>query len=82
MFKAMDSKCLRFVLMAEGMEPNKVDIHKSYSVFHVTSPHCLGGMGLHQLFSAHRANLALCVHCVHTAQAKAHILTQEYPSPV
>ena len=50
MFKAMDSMCLRLVLMAEGMELNKVDVHKSYNVLHVTSPHRLGGMGLHQLF--------------------------------
>ena len=50
MFKAMDSMCLRFVLMAEGMELNKVDVHKSYNVLHVSSPHRLGGMGLHQLF--------------------------------
>ena len=46
MFKTMDSVCLRFVLMAEGMELNKVDVHKSYNVLHVTSPHRLGGMGL------------------------------------
>ena len=32
MFKTMDSMCLRFVLMAEGMELNKVDVHKSYNV--------------------------------------------------
>ena len=55
MFKTMDSMCLRFVLMAEGMELNKVDVHKSYNVLHVTFPHRLGGMGLHQLFWAHRA---------------------------
>ena len=44
--KAMDSVCLRFVLMAEGMKPNKVDLHKSYNVLHVTFPRRLGGMGL------------------------------------
>ena len=61
MFKAMDSMCLRFVLMAEGMELNKVDVHKSYNVLHVTSPHRLGGMGLHQLFWAHRARFTTMV---------------------
>ena len=61
MFKAMDSLCLRFVLMAEGMELNKVDVHKSYNVRHVTSPHRLGGMGLHQLFWAHRARFTTMV---------------------
>ena len=61
MFKAMDSMCLRFVLMAEGMELNKVDVHKSYNVLHVTSPHRLGGMGLHQLFYAHKAHLTTMV---------------------
>ena len=45
MFKAMDSMCLRFVLMEEGTGLNKVDVHKSYNVLHVTSPHRLGGMG-------------------------------------
>ena len=29
------------------MELNKVDVHKSYNVLRVTSPHRLGGMGLH-----------------------------------
>ena len=53
MFKAMEAMCFRFVLMAEGMELNKIDIHNSYNVLHVTSLHCLGGMGL--LFWAHRA---------------------------
>ena len=61
MFKTMDSMCLRFVLMAEGMELNKVDVHKSYNVLHVTSPHRLGGMGLHQLFWAHRAHFTTMV---------------------
>ena len=61
MFKTMDSMCLRFVLMAEGMELNKVDVHKSYNVLHVTSPHRLGGMGLHQLFWAHRARFTTMV---------------------
>ena len=61
MFKAMDSMCLRFVLMAEGVELNKVNIHKSYNVLHVTSPHRLGGMGLHQLFWAHRARFITMV---------------------
>ena len=61
MFKAMDSMCLRFVLMAEGMEVNKVGVHKSYNVLHVTSPHRLGGMGLHQLFRAHRAHVTTIV---------------------
>ena len=60
-FKAMDSMCLRFVLMAEGMELNKVDVHKSYNVLHVISPHRLGGMGLHQLFWAHRARFTTMV---------------------
>ena len=60
MFKAMDSMCLRFVLMAEGMELNKVDVHKSYNVLHVTSPHRLGGMGLHQLLH-HRARFTTMV---------------------
>ena len=55
MFKAMDSMYLRFVLMAEGMELNKIDVHKSHNVLHVSSPHRLGGMGLHHLFRAHRA---------------------------
>ena len=55
MFKTMDSVRLRFVLMAEGMELNMVDVHKSYQVLHVTCPHRPGGMGLHQLFSVHRA---------------------------
>ena len=45
MFKAMGSMCLQFVLMAEGMELNKVNIHKLYKVLHVTSPHRLGGWG-------------------------------------
>ena len=45
MFKAMDSMCLWFVLMAEDTGLNKVDIDKSYNVLHVTSPHRLGGMG-------------------------------------
>ena len=61
MSKPMDSMCLRFVLMAEGMELNKVDVHKSYNVLHVTSPHHLGGMGLHQLFWAHRARFTTMV---------------------
>ena len=61
MFKTMDSMCLRFVLMAEGMELNKVDVHKSYNVLHVTSPHRLGGMGLHQLFWAHKARFTTMV---------------------
>ena len=61
MFKAMDSMYLWFVLMVEGMELNKVDIHKSYNVLHVTSPHRLGGMGLHQLFWAHRARFTTMV---------------------
>ena len=61
MFKAMDAMCLRFVLMAEGMELNKIDIHKSYNVLHVTSPHRPGGMGLHQLFLAHRARFITMV---------------------
>ena len=47
--------------MAEGMELNKIDIHKSYNVLHVTSPHRLGGMGLHQLFWAHRARFITMV---------------------
>ena len=34
MFKAMDPMCFRFVLMAEGMELNKVDVHQSYNVLH------------------------------------------------
>ena len=55
MFKAMDAMCLRFVPMAEGMELNKIDVHKSHNVLHVTSPRRLGGMGLHQLFWAHMA---------------------------
>ena len=61
MFQAMDAMCLQFVLIAEGMELNKIDIHKSYNVLHVTSPHRLGGMGLHQLFWAHRAHLITMV---------------------
>ena len=61
MFKTMDSMCLRFVLMAQGMELNKVDVHKSYNVLHVTSPHRLGGMGLHQLFWADRARFTTMV---------------------
>ena len=51
----MDPMFLGFVLMAVGMELNKVDVHKSHNVLHVSSSHRLGGMGLHQLFSAHRA---------------------------
>ena len=61
MFKAMDSMCLRFVLMAEGMEPNKVDVHKSYNVLHANSPYRMGGMALHQLFWAHRAHFTTMV---------------------
>ena len=61
MFKAMDSMCLWFVLMAEGMELNKVDVHKSYNVLHVTSPHRLCGMRLHQLFWAHKAHFITMV---------------------
>ena len=61
MFKAMDAMCLRFMLMAEGMELNKIGIHKLYTVLHVTSPHRLGGMGLHQLFWAHRARFITMV---------------------
>ena len=61
MFKAMDSMCLQFMLMAEGMELNKANIHKSYNILHVTSPHHLGGMGLHQLFWAHRARFIIMV---------------------
>ena len=55
MFKAMDSMCLRFVLMAEGMELNKVDVHKSCNILHATSPHHLGRIGLHQLMWAQSA---------------------------
>ena len=55
MFKAMDSMCLRIVLVGEGMELNKNDVHKSYNVLHVTSPPRLGGMSLHQMFWAHSA---------------------------
>ena len=61
MFKAMDSMCLGFVLMAEGMELNKVDVHKSYNVLHVSSPHRLGGMGLHRLLWAHKARFITMV---------------------
>ena len=61
MFTAMDSMCLRFVLMAEGMELNKVVVHKSHHVLYVTSPHRLGRMGLHQLFWAHRARFTTMV---------------------
>ena len=46
MFKAMDAMCLPFVVLGEGMELNKICIHKSYNVRHVNSPHCLGGMGV------------------------------------
>ena len=60
-FKAMGAMCLRFVLMAGGMELNDVDVHKSYNVLHVTSPHRLGGMGLHQLFWAQRARFTTMV---------------------
>ena len=61
MFKAMDAMCLRFMLMAEGMELNNIDIHKLYNVLHITSPHRLGGMGLHQLFQAHKAHFITMV---------------------
>ena len=47
--------------MPESMELNKVNVRKSYNVLHVTSPHLLGGMGLHQLFWAHRARFITMV---------------------
>ena len=43
------------------MELDKVDVHKSYNVLHVTFPHRLGGMGLHQLLWAHRARFTTIV---------------------
>ena len=61
MFKTMDSMCLRFVLVAEGMELNKTDGPKSYNVLHVTSPPWLGGIGLHQMVWAHRAHFVTMV---------------------
>ena len=61
MYKTMDSMCLRFVLIVEGMELSKVDVHKSYTVLHVTSPQPLDGMGLHLLFRAHRARFTTLV---------------------
>ena len=61
MFKAVDSMCLNFVLMAEGMERNKTDIHQSYDVLHVTSPLRVGGMGLQQMLWAHRARFVTLV---------------------
>ena len=36
----MDSRCLQFVLMAEGMELDKVHVHKSYNFPNVTFPRC------------------------------------------
>ena len=33
----------------------------TYNVLHVTSPQCLGGTGLHQLFWAHRARFTTMV---------------------
>ena len=61
MFKAVDSMFLRFVLMAECMELNKVDVNKLHNVLHVISPHHPGGMGLHRLFWAHRARFTTMV---------------------
>ena len=43
------------------MELNKVDVHKSYSVLHVTPPHRRGAMGVHQPFWDHRARFTTMV---------------------
>ena len=56
MFKAIDSMCLRVVLMADGMELNRVNFHKIVQCPPSTSPHRPGGMGSHQLFRAHGAH--------------------------
>ena len=44
MFKATDTMCLQFALVAEGMELNKADVHKSHNVLHVTSPLKVGSL--------------------------------------
>ena len=83
MFKTMDSMCSRFVLMAEGMELNKVNVHKSYNVLHVTSPHRLGGMGLHQRFRAHMACFTTMVQntlCSRPGSIGCCDLSKELPS--
>ena len=81
MFKAMDAMCLRFGLMAEGTELNKIEIHNSYNVLHVTSPHCLGGMGLHQTFWAHRARFITMVqNTLHMRPGSGCDLSKKLPS--
>ena len=61
---------------------NKIDIQKSYNVLHVTSPHRYGGMGLHQLFWAHRARFNAMVHnTLHSRPGSIGCdLSQELPS--
>ena len=82
MFKIVDSMCLRFVLMAKGMELNKTDVHKSYNVLHVTSPLRVGGMGPHQFFWAHWARFVTMMQ--NTLRARLNTmgcdLSRELPS--
>ena len=56
MFKVVDSMCLRIMLMADCMELNTTGIHKSYKALRARSHLLPGGMGVHQLFWAHRGS--------------------------
>ena len=78
MFKATDSMYLRFVLMAKGMELNKVDVHKSYNVLHVTSPQLPGQNGVANC-SGPASSQWYRTHYAHVRDPLAASSTKNYP---
>ena len=76
MFKVMDTMCLKFVPVIEGRSAKKKDSYNSHCVLHLTPPLRTGGMGLHQIFCAHRRRFAMLMHT--TLRVKPHMLPHNF----
>ena len=67
MFRTINTRCLEFVLIAEGMEWNSDNVNKSHNVPHVPAPLHKGRLALQLMLWSHHARFVTMMQSiVHT----------------